>query len=189
MKNIILFASGGGTNAENICAYFEHSADVKIVALFCNKIDAGVIEKMKPFGVPVHLFAKQDLFDETSFLPLIQQYNPSLIVLAGFLLLMPKYLVKKFPNSIINIHPALLPKHGGKGMYGQHVHEAVLLSNEKEHGITIHFVNENFDEGEPIFQKSFPIEQNDDLNSISKKIAQLEMANFPLVIEQLLKNK
>jgi len=189
LKNIIIFASGSGTNAENICKYFEHNADVKVKALFCNKSDAGVIKKMKPFKVPVHVFSKQELNDETIFLPLIQQYEPTLIVLAGFLLLMPKYLIKKFPNSIINIHPALLPKYGGKGMYGHHVHEAVLASNEKEHGITIHFVNENFDEGQPVFQKSFAIEKGDDLDSVSKKIAQLEMMNFPEVIEQLLKNK
>jgi len=189
LKNIILFASGSGTNAENICRYFQHNSEIKIVALFCNKVDAGVIEKVKPFNIPVHLFSKQELNDETFFLPLIQQYNPSLIVLAGFLVLMPKYLIKNFPNSIINIHPALLPRYGGKGMYGHHVHEAVLVSNEKEHGITIHFVNENFDEGQPIFQKSFIVENDDNLNSISQKISKLEMKNFPRVIEQLLKNK
>ncbi len=189
MKNIIIFASGSGTNAENICKYFQHHSEIKVVALFCNKSDAGVIEKMKLFNIPVHVFSKQELNDETFFLPLIHQYQPSLIVLAGFLLLMPKYLIKKFPNSIINIHPALLPKHGGKGMYGHHVHEAVLASKEKEHGITIHFVNENFDEGKHIFQKTFSVEKRANLNSISKNIAELEMENFPKVIEQLLKNK
>lgn len=189
MKNIILFASGNGTNAENICICFQHNPEIKVAALFCNKSDAGVIKKMKPFNIPVHVFSKQEINDETFFLPLIQQYHPTLIVLAGFLLLMPKYLIKKFPNAIINIHPALLPKHGGKGMYGHHVHEAVLASNEKEHGITIHFVNENFDEGKPVFQKNFKVEKEDDLNSISKKIAELEMEYFPKVIEQLLKNK
>ena len=189
MKNIIIFASGSGTNAENICNYFQHHSEIKVVALFCNKSDAGVIEKMKQFHVPVHLFSKHEMNNESYFLPLIQQYQPTLIVLAGFLLLMPKYLIQKFPNAIINIHPALLPKFGGKGMYGHHVHEAVLKANEKEHGITIHFVNENFDEGNPVFQKSFEVEKVDDLNSISKKIAQLEMKNFPEVIEQLLKNK
>ena len=189
MKNIILFASGSGTNAENICKYFQQHSEIKVVALFCNKSDAGVIEKMKQFKVPVHVFSKQELNTETIFLPLIQQYNPALIVLAGFLLLMPKYLIQKFPNSIINIHPALLPKHGGKGMYGHHVHEAILKNKEKVHGITIHFVNENFDEGQSVFQKSFDLEKEDNMDSISKKIAELEMENFPKVIEQLLKNK
>ena len=189
MKNIIIFASGSGTNAENICKYFQHSSEIKVTALFCNKADAGVIEKMRPFNIPVHLFSKQQLNDETIFLPLIQHYQPSLIVLAGFLLLMPKFLIQKFPNSIINIHPALLPKYGGKGMYGHHVHEAVLAAKEKKHGITIHFVNEYFDEGNEIFQKSFEVESTDDLHTISKKIAQLEMKNFPEVIEQLLKNR
>jgi len=189
LKNIIIFASGNGSNAENICRYFQPHSDIKIVALFCNKSDAAVIEKMKPFNIPVHIFSKQDLNDETVFLPLIQKYNPALIVLAGFLLLMPKFLIRKFPNLIINIHPSLLPKHGGKGMHGHHVHEAVLSSKEKEHGITIHFVNENFDEGRHIFQKTFSVEKSDDLNAVSNKIAELEMKYFPEVIEQLLKNK
>lgn len=189
MKNIIIFASGSGTNAENICKHFQYNNEIKVAALFCNKSDAGVIAKMKPFNIPVHVFSKKEMNDETFFLPLIQHYHPTLIVLAGFLLLMPKYLIKKFQNSIINIHPALLPKHGGKGMYGHHVHESVLASNEKKHGITIHFVNEIFDEGQHIFQKSFTVENDDNLISVSKKIAQLEMKYFPEVIEQLLKNK
>ncbi len=187
MKNIILFASGNGSNAENICTYFSQRKDVKVVALFCNKADAKVIDKMKPFAIPVHVFTKQQFLDERFFLPLINQYQPSLIVLAGFLLLAPNYLVKHFPNQIINIHPALLPKHGGKGMYGHYVHEAVLAQKDIEHGITIHYVNENFDEGKSIFQNSFLVNELDDLNSISKKIAELEMTNFPKVIDELLK--
>ena len=186
MKNIIIFASGNGTNAENICKYFERNAEVKIKALFCNNAHAKVIEKMKQFNIPVHLFTKKEFTDESAFLPLIKQYKPSLIVLAGFLWLVPKYLINNFKNRIINIHPALLPKHRGKGMYGHHVHESVLNANENEHGITIHFVDENFDEGKPLFQKSFVIEKDDDIHSVTKKIAQLEMKYFPEVIEQLL---
>lgn len=187
MKNIVLFASGNGSNAENICRYFEHDHNIKVVALFCNNPQAGVINKMKSFNVPVHVFGKKEFNDETYFLPLLNQYDPSLIVLAGFLLLVPQYLIKNFQGKIINIHPALLPKYGGKGMYGHHVHEAVLDSKEKEHGITIHYVNENFDEGEPIFQKSFIIDETDNIDSIATKISKLEMKYFPEVIEQLLK--
>jgi len=186
MKSVILFASGNGSNAENICKYFEHHNDIEIVALFCNNPEAKVIDKMKPFGIPVYVFSKKEFLDEQNFLPLINSYKPTLIVLAGFLLLVPKYLIKSFPNKIINIHPALLPHYGGKGMYGHHVHDAVLKAEEKKHGITIHYVNENFDEGEIIFQKNFDVEKNDDHESIAKKIAELEMKNFPEVIEQLL---
>jgi phosphoribosylglycinamide formyltransferase-1 len=188
MKNIILFASGNGSNAENICLYFEGNTEVKVAALFCNNPDAKVIEKVSRFHIPVHVFNKKEFTDENTFLPLIEQYNPSLIVLAGFLLLVPSYLVKKYPNKIINIHPALLPKFGGKGMYGHHVHEAVLAEKEAEHGITIHFVNEHFDEGDPIAQKKFTVEQEDNLDSISKKISQLEIKYFPEVIAEWLKN-
>jgi phosphoribosylglycinamide formyltransferase-1 len=186
MKNIILFASGNGTNAENICRYFEHSSHVKVAALFCNKPDAKVVERMKPFHVPVHIFDKEQFTDEAYFMSILRQYDPSLIVLAGFLWLMPGYLIDHFSGMIVNIHPALLPKFGGKGMYGHHVHEAVLASAEKRHGITIHYVNKQFDEGKTIFQESFELENRDDLASISEKIAQLEMKHFPEVIEQLL---
>lgn len=186
MKHIVLFASGNGTNAENICKYFEHHATVKVAALFCNKADAKVIDRMKPFGVPVHVVSKAELNNEAFFLPLIGQYEPSFIVLAGFLLLVPHYLVQHYPGRIINIHPALLPKFGGKGMYGHHVHEAVLAAREQEHGITIHRVNERFDEGEVLFQQRFTVAAEDDLASVSQKIAALEMKHFPEVIEQLL---
>ncbi len=186
MKNIVLFASGNGTNAENICHYFLTKTDVKVVALFCNNPQAKVIDKMQRLNIPVHIISKSELNNEALFLQQIKKYSPSLIVLAGFLLLMPNYLVKNFPNKIINIHPALLPKYGGKGMYGHHVHEAILKHGEKEHGITIHYVNENFDEGEIIFQKSFRIEEQDDINTVSKKIAQFEIKYFPEVIENLL---
>ncbi|MFI5221126.1 MAG: phosphoribosylglycinamide formyltransferase [Bacteroidia bacterium] len=186
MKNIILFASGNGTNAENICRYFKNDPEIKVAALFCNNPDAKVIERMKPFGIPVHLFTKKELNDEKIFLPLIQKYEPSLIVLAGFLLLVPSYLIKLFPKKIINIHPALLPKFGGKGMHGHHVHEAVLAAGEHVHGITIHVVNEKYDEGKILFQEFFLIEKNDNLESVSKKISELELNYFPEVIKNYL---
>ncbi len=186
MKRIVLFASGSGTNADNICQYFAKHTDVKVVALFCNNPEAGVIAKMQKWQVPVELFTKKQLNDADYFLPLIQQYQPDMLVLAGFLLLVPSYLVHQFPDRIMNIHPALLPKFGGKGMYGHHVHEAVLAQKETEHGITIHLVNERFDEGEHLFQQSFSVTPLDNMESIATKISLLEMTHFPKVIEQYL---
>lgn len=186
MKKIVLFASGSGTNADNICHYFAKNEEVKVVGLFCNNPEAGVIPKMEKWGVPVELFTRKQLNDEAYFLPLIQQYQPDMIVLAGFLLLIPEYLVQQYPNRIMNIHPALLPKFGGKGMYGHHVHEAVIAEQEKEHGITIHLVNERFDEGEHLFQQSFTVTPIDTVESVARKIALLEMTHFPKVIETFL---
>lgn len=141
---------------------------------------------MQPFGVPVHVFNRAQFADETHFTDLLSQYNPDLIVLAGFLWLMPPYLVKAYPGRIINIHPALLPKYGGKGMYGHHVHEAVLASKEKEHGITIHFVNEKYDEGKAVFQAKFEVAPGATLEDIQEKIAALEMQYFPEAIRRVL---
>jgi phosphoribosylglycinamide formyltransferase 1 len=124
LKNIVIFASGSGSNAENICKQFAGSNEIRVAALFCNNPQAGVIAKMKPFGVPVHLFTKAEISNESLFLSMLEPYSPDLIVLAGFLWLIPAYLVKAYPGRIINIHPALLPKFGGKGMYGHHVHRS-----------------------------------------------------------------
>jgi phosphoribosylglycinamide formyltransferase-1 len=188
MKRIVIFASGSGTNADNICKYFSKSSDAKVVGLFCNNAQAGVISKMEKWQVPVELFTKKQLNDQDYFLPLIGKYQPDLIVLAGFLLLIPSYLVQHYPNKIINIHPALLPKFGGKGMYGHYVHEAVLDQKETKHGITIHMVNEKFDEGKHLFQQSFEVTPIDTLDTIALKISLLEMAHFTKVIESFLKN-
>jgi phosphoribosylglycinamide formyltransferase-1 len=189
MKRIVIFASGSGTNADNICSYFSKSTDVKVVGLFCNNAEAGVISKMEKWKVPVELFNRKQFNDEEYFLPLIQSYKPDLIVLAGFLLLVPSYLVQHYPGRIINIHPALLPKFGGKGMYGHHVHEAVLTQKELEHGITIHVVNEKFDDGEHLFQQSFKVVPTDNMETIATKISILEMTHFPKVIESFLSKK
>lgn len=186
MKNIVIFASGSGSNAQNICEQFAGRTDIKVAALFCNKPDAKVIERMQPFGVPVHVFNRTQFTDETYFTSLLSQYNPDLIVLAGFLWLMPSYLVKAYPNKIINIHPALLPKFGGKGMYGHHVHEAVKAAGEKEHGITIHFVNEKYDEGQPIFQAKFDVADGFTVEDLQLNIAALEMQYFPEAIRRVL---
>jgi phosphoribosylglycinamide formyltransferase-1 len=186
MKKILLFASGSGSNADNICHYFNNNANVKVVALCCNNPQAGVIAKMEKWKVPVLLCSRAQLNDASYFLPLIHQYKPDIIVLAGFLVLVPPYLVKEFPNRIINIHPALLPKYGGKGMYGHFVHEAVLAHHEREHGITIHLVNEKFDDGAHLFQQSFEVTPVDNLESISMKISLLEMTHYPKVIDEYL---
>lgn len=186
MKSIIIFASGNGSNAENICRYFEHHNDIRVKALFCNNPTAGVIKKMDPFQVPVQLFDRALFKNQQEFDVLVKTYKPDLIVLAGFLWLIPPFLIEAYPNKIINIHPALLPKFGGKGMYGHHVHEAVIEAKEKEHGITIHFVNAAYDEGTTIFQAKFDVVKGDDAESLAKKISALEMNYFPMVIEKLL---
>jgi phosphoribosylglycinamide formyltransferase-1 len=188
-KNILLFASGSGSNAENICRYFEHHPTITVAALFCNKPDAAVIGKMKPFGIPVHLINRQAFNDPEPLLQVMKSYRPAAIVLAGFLWLVPQWMTRAFPGKIINIHPALLPKFGGKGMYGDHVHRAVLDADETEHGITIHFVNEQYDEGEPLFQEKFTLTGTEDLQAVKAQISALELAHFPRVIEKLLQTQ
>jgi phosphoribosylglycinamide formyltransferase 1 len=186
VKNIILFASGNGSNAENICKYFQHNSQIKVVALICNKEGAGVFERVKPFGIPTHLVSKKQLQDEQYFLKLLEPYKADLLVLAGWLLLVPRYLVNHYEQKIVNVHPSLLPKFGGKGMYGHHVHEAVKEASESETGISIHWVNQHFDEGKIIFQAKTQISAEDNVEEIAKKIGVLEMANFPKVIETIL---
>jgi phosphoribosylglycinamide formyltransferase 1 len=186
LKNVVIFASGSGTNAQNICAHFAKHPSIHVVALFCNNPTALVIERMKPFNIPVHVFTKADFKNESYFTSLVNTYKPDLLVLAGFLWLIPGYLIKQYPNKIVNIHPALLPKFGGKGMYGNHVHEAVLAAKEKEHGITIHFVNEQYDKGLPLFQAKFTVEPHFELKDIQKNIASLEMAYYPEAIKRVL---
>jgi phosphoribosylglycinamide formyltransferase-1 len=186
MKNIVIFASGSGSNAENIAEYFKDSKSVKITAVFTNNANAGVINKMKKYGIPCVIFNKDDFKSSAYFTIKLYQYRPDLIVLAGFLWLIPTYLVTEYPNKIINIHPALLPKFGGKGMYGMHVHEAVKAANETETGITIHYVNSKFDEGEIIFQTNTPLTETDTPETIAQKIHALEMENFPVEIDKIL---
>jgi phosphoribosylglycinamide formyltransferase-1 len=186
MKRIVLFASGSGTNADNICSYFSKSSEVKVVGLFCNNPDAGVIAKMSKWNVPVELFTRKQLNDPEQLMPVLRSYDPDLIVLAGFLLLVPSFMVAEYAERIINIHPALLPRFGGKGMYGHHVHEAVLAGKEERHGITIHLVNEKFDDGRHLFQESFRVLPIDTVETIAMKISLLEMTHFPKVIEAYL---
>jgi phosphoribosylglycinamide formyltransferase-1 len=185
MKNIVIFASGTGSNAENIIHYFKKNTSKSVVAVFSNNSNAKVVEKAKKLDVQTVTFNKDELYDDV-ILSKLNDFQPDLIVLAGFLLKFPEHIIKEFPNKIINIHPALLPKYGGKGMYGNHVHQAVLDNKETETGITIHFVNEHYDEGGIIFQKSISITDCSTFEEVSNKVHQLEQDYFPEVIDQLL---
>ena len=185
MKKIVIFASGSGSNAENIVKYFNSNGKAKVVGVFTNNPNAGVIDKMSKYDIQVGVFSKNELI-ESDFLQKIKTLQPDLIVLAGFLLKFPDNIIANYSNKVINIHPALLPKYGGKGMYGMHVHRAVVDNRETESGITIHFVNENYDEGGVIFQKSFLVSETDSAEDVAAKIHELEMAYFPEVVEKLL---
>lgn len=187
-QNIIVFASGSGSNAQRIFEYFQSSENINIASIYCNNPNAFVIERAKNLKIPFRVFFKTEL-QNGIVLSELRLLNPSLIVLAGFLCLVPKEIIQAFPHKIINIHPALLPKYGGKGMYGEKVHQSVIANQEKESGITIHFVNEKYDEGDIIFQAQCEILENDTSEILAKKIHQLEYVHFPEVIERLLKEK
>ena len=185
MKKILLFASGTGSNVENVIQYFKNNDNVIIVAVFSNNPNAKVLEKAKKYNVPTLIFNKIEL-SEGFVLNKISELKPDLIVLAGFLWKLPASIIAQYPNKIINIHPALLPKYGGKGMYGTKVHQTVLDNNETETGITIHYVNEHYDEGEFIFQQKVTIEDCKTLEEIAAKVHELEHKHFPEVIKQVL---
>ena len=187
MKNIVIFASGSGSNAENIILYFKNKNNAKVVAVFSNNQNAAIIDKANNLKVPTFVFSRDELKSEV-FLQKITAFKPDLIVLAGFLWQFPERIIMAYKNKIINIHPALLPKYGGKGMYGMNVHKTVLENKEIETGITIHYVNENYDEGKIIFQKSVSIDKCKTPEEIAAKIRELEMDHFPEVIEKLLKS-
>lgn len=187
MKKIVIFASGSGTNAENIIKYFENKSTGTVVAVFSNNANAGVLDKAEKLTVPSVIFTKEDM-NSGKLLQKVINFQPDLIILAGFLLKFPQNLIDAYPNQVINIHPALLPKFGGKGMYGMHIHNAVVENKEKETGITIHYINENYDEGNIIFQQIVPLSENDSATSVALKIHDLEQKHFPEVIEKLLLN-
>jgi len=185
MKKILLFASGTGSNVENIIQYFKNKPEVIIAGVFTNNPNAKVLDKANKYNVPTLIFNKEQL-SEGFVLDKIEEIKPDLIVLAGFLWKMPEEIVAAYPNKIINIHPALLPKYGGKGMYGMKVHQTVIDNKEKETGITIHYVNEHYDEGEFIFQQKVTIEDCASADEIANKIHELEHKHFPEVIKRLL---
>jgi phosphoribosylglycinamide formyltransferase-1 len=185
-KKIVIFASGNGSNAENIIKYFLKKGTAEVVAVFSNNRTAKVLRRAHDLEVKALHFDREALYESDDVLNLLKDIKPDLIVLAGFLWMFPKKIIKRFPNKIINIHPALLPKYGGKGMYGMNVHKAILEQKEVETGISIHYVNDKYDEGELIFQTTTAIEANDTVEDIAEKIHQLEYEFFPKVIEKLL---
>lgn len=186
MKRISIFVSGNGTNLQRIAEYFSENQDVEIVNVVCNNPKAYSIERAKNLGIPLRMATKKE-FNTPEFTQEMQKLDLDLIVLAGFLLQIPESLVKAFPKKIINIHPALLPKYGGKGFYGEHVHEAVVAAKETYSGITIHYVNELYDSGEIIFQAKIALNDHETPDTVAAKIHVLEQANFPVIIEQVLK--
>lgn len=185
-KRIVLFASGSGSNVENIVEYFKDNEDITVAAVFTNKSNAKVLDRCKRLNISALYFNKSAFSDTGCLLDALRGIKPDIIVLAGFLLKIPASLISNFPQKIINIHPALLPKYGGKGMYGNNVHKAVKDNNETETGITIHYVNENYDEGAVIHQAKTAILAHDSPDDIAEKVHRLEFEHFPKVIEGLL---
>lgn len=189
MKNLAIFVSGSGTNCENIIRYFKGSDLANIAVVISNRPDAYALVRAANLGVPTEIVPKAMLQDQAQVLPLLAKYKVDFIVLAGFLLQVPAYLVDAFEGRMINLHPALLPKFGGKGMYGHHVHEAVKAAGEKETGMTVHYVSNEIDGGRIIAQFRTPIEPTDTPEDIAAKEHVLEMAHFPEVIEQVLRSE
>ncbi len=185
MKHLVIFASGSGTNAENIIRYFNKKGGADVVLVLTPNPSAGVIERCRHLNVHFRIFSKEE-WKSGRVLEILKGKSPDLIVLAGFMWLVPREIISAFHDRIINIHPALLPKYGGKGMYGEHVHRAVSQSGDAETGISIHYVNEHYDEGQIIFQQKINIRPNEDPGMIAKKVHELEYRHFPEVIERVL---
>lgn len=186
MKHIAIFASGSGTNAENIIRYFQKHTSIRVAIVLSNKKDAYVIERARRLDIPVYVFDREVFYKTDAILDVLRENKTDLVVLAGFLWLVPENILKQYANRIINIHPALLPKYGGKGFYGMAVHEAVIRSGDKESGISIHYVNEKYDAGQVIFQVRCPVERGDTPETLAQKVHRLEYEWFPKVIECLL---
>lgn len=187
-KKVIIFASGSGSNALKIFEYFNNNQNVIIDSIYCNNPRANVINIFQKLNIKTVLFNKKEFYEST-FLEAIKNTNPDLIVLAGFLLKIPEKIVSAFENRIINIHPSLLPKYGGKGMYGLNIHKEVILNKEKLSGFTIHYVNQEYDKGAVIFQKKIKINEKETPESLSSKVLKLEHENYPLIIEKILNNE
>ena len=185
-RNIAIFASGNGTNAENIIKYFSGNKDIKVKIVMANKTDAFVLERAHRLGIPTLYINREQWADATHILTLLHEQQIDFIVLAGFLARIPDALLHAYPNRIVNIHPSLLPKFGGKGMYGNKVHEAVVAAGETESGITIHYLNEHYDEGQIIAQYRCPVMPNDTPQDVATRVHALEYEYYPKVIEQLL---
>jgi phosphoribosylglycinamide formyltransferase-1 len=188
MKRIAIFASGSGTNAQKIIEHFKDNSQIEVSLVLSNKSDAYVLERAAKLGVPSYVFDRQLFYESNKVHDILKDIGIDFIVLAGFLWLIPENLLRSWTGRIINIHPALLPKYGGKGMYGDRVHKAVIEAGEKETGITIHYVNEVYDDGEIIFQDKFKILTGDTPESIAERIHVLEHEHYPVVIEELVMN-
>jgi phosphoribosylglycinamide formyltransferase-1 len=186
MKRIVIFASGSGTNAENLINFFHNREDASVTLVLCNNPRAKVLDRCKRLNVSGLSFNRVAFSESNDVLNILNAAKPDLIVLAGFLWKFPEFIIKGFTNKVINVHPALLPKYGGKGMYGMHVHNAVIKNKETETGITIHYVNENYDEGAIIFQAMCEVSPTDTSENVAAKIHELEMEHFPKVVEKLL---
>ncbi len=186
MIKIAILASGSGSNAENIAKYFAKNDKIKIDTIVSNRQDAFVHQRAKSLGIDSFFLSKSDFSDSAKINNILSERNIDFIVLAGFLLKIPQKLIELYPDKIINIHPALLPKYGGKGMYGDNVHKAVVDAKEEESGITIHYVNENYDEGNIIFQAKCKISENDTFEDVANKVHKLEYDYFPMVIENVI---
>ena len=187
MTNIALFASGGGTNAEQIMSYFEKDREIRVAILISNNPEAYVLKRARVFGIPTITFTRKTFYQTADIINLLADREISFIALAGFMWLVPEALVAAYPNRIVNIHPALLPKYGGKGMFGIHVHQAVYDNRETESGITIHFVNNEYDRGTIIHQRKCSIEAGDKPKDIAQKVQQLEHSDYPKVIENIIR--
>lgn len=183
-KRLSIFASGSGSNAEKFFEHFKDHPSIEIISVFTNNKSAGVIERANRFGIQHHVYNRNYWQTGDEIIRVLEQERVDFIVLAGFMLLIPKALVAKYSNQIFNIHPALLPKFGGQGMYGMNVHKAVKAAGEKESGITIHFVNEEYDKGQILYQESVVLEKNDSPEQIAQKVLSIEHKNYPKVVEQ-----
>ena len=190
MKKIAIFASGSGSNAENIIQYFAQKPQFCVKSVFCNVPDAYVLERAKKYRIPSFVFNREEFRNPDKVFRQLQEQEIDFIVLAGFLWLMPSFITAAWPNKIVNIHPALLPAYGGKGMYGHHVHEAVIAAGEKESGITIHYVNDHYDQGAIIFQATCPVLPTDTPDDLAARVHELEYRYFPQIIaETILKQE
>ncbi|HEX8545918.1 MAG TPA: phosphoribosylglycinamide formyltransferase [Cytophagaceae bacterium] len=187
-SNIALFCSGSGSNAAKIIEHFKGREEIKVKLILANNPNAYALTRAKDAEIPSRVFSKDEFYNSSAIIDLLKSEGIDWVILAGFLWLVPKNLIAAYPNNIINIHPALLPKYGGKGMYGHYVHEAVVKAKERESGMTIHLVDENYDEGKILFQARCPVEESDTPEIVAKKVLELEHLYFPQIIENTIKN-
>lgn len=187
MRRLAIFLSGSGSNAENIIKHFATNDDVEVVLVLSDKTEAFGLQRARKHNIETLAFARQDFLKSDKVLNILQDHKIDFIVLAGFLCYVPQNIISNYAGRIVNIHPSLLPKYGGKGMYGSNVHKAVIASGDKESGITIHHINENFDDGEIIFQAKCEVLPSDSAEEVEKKVRALEIMHFPSVIEGELK--